>query len=208
MPKPKKTVSRFDLSNAVNLGNLGRPAATRNVQTVMVAVPDPAPDPNKGPGQRVVANANRRVDILEWERSHGRIGDDAYREGRVAQTIFERAASTGGGSTWREGSRVDAEIAKELAILRRIATAELTEDYLKFLRDALGAVDASIVRQVLSENRRYADVELPRRKLKAPDEEELYRRRAGKPPESHVSYIARRFRDALETLAIAAGQRR
>jgi hypothetical protein len=37
------------------------------------------------------------------------------------------------------------------------------DDYMGFMRDAAGAVDAAIVRQVLGENRSYADVELPRR---------------------------------------------
>ena len=215
MAQPKKTVSRFDLSNAVSLGHCGNPPASNNVETVTVAVPDP----HKGPGQRVLAKTNRRVDILEWERSHDRISDDAYREGRVAQAIFERAGFRGGGSTWRQGSRVDAEIAKELAIIGLISDARIVDDYMDFLRDTLGkqSPDAAIVRQVLGENRRYADVVLPRHRLKAlPNGEELLAqqeagrlaKRKAKPREKYVTYIAQRFRDALESMADAAGQKR
>jgi hypothetical protein len=171
-------------------------------------VADPQPHPRKGPGQRVLARVNRRIDILEWERSHDRISDDAYREGRVVQWMFERAGLSGG-STWREGSRVDAEIAKELAILRHIAAATTIDDYMGFMRDALGEVDAAIVRQVLGENRGYGDVEMPRRRMPVPAAKvPAFGRQKPKPGERYASYVARRFRDALETLAAAAAQQR
>lgn len=194
----KRIVSRYDLTGAVDLGQLGKPAHSPNVSTATVAVDDPKPDPNKAAGQRVLARVNRRVDILEWERSHDRLSDDAYREGRIAQAIFERAGVAGGGSAWREGSRVDAEIAKELAVLRHIATAKLTDEYVAFLRRALGTIDAKIVRQVLGENRNYADVELPRRRLTSREPGGTRR----------TNYVAQRFRDALETLAAAAARKR
>jgi hypothetical protein len=151
----------------------------------LVAVQDPLPNPTGPAGQRVLASVNRRVDILEWERSHDRISDAAYFAGRVAQAVLERANRGVGSSTWRQGSRVDAELAKELAIIHSLENGRKVEDHLKHLQTTLGTVDAAIVRQILGDNLKYGDVRLPGR---------------SKVVSGYETYIARRFRDALEFL--------
>jgi hypothetical protein len=212
----KGRTDRYELDGARSYGQQGEPSkyAVRvgHVAIATVAVADPAPDPNGGPGQRVLAAVNRRVDILEHERAHGRISDEAYFQGRIVQALFERGGLSGG-STWHDSPRVDAEVAKELAIIRRIAGARAVEGKIEQLRDVLGTTDAAIVRQVLGENRSYAEVTqtldlrtaaaeqggtgnfVPYGKggKRAPSRREVAARR--------ISYIAQRFRDALETLA-------
>jgi hypothetical protein len=193
MASPRGRADRYELNKAADTGQRASlpPNAIRsgNVAIDTVAVPDPKPHPDRGPGQRLIATVNRRVDILEHERSHGRISNEAYLEGRLVQAIFERTGLSGG-STWNAGSRVDAEIAKELAIIRRVDTARAITVRVELLKNALGLVDAEIVRQILGENRKYVDVVLPQRMATAET-----------PRERGVSYIAQRFRDALETLA-------
>lgn len=199
MGKAKGRADRYDLADARDLGQRGEPPSharrVKNVEidTVAILDPNPAYDGQGRPVlKRDLANVNRRVDILEYEHSHRRISVEAYREGRVAQALFERAGISGG-STWFQGSRVDAEVAKEIAVLRRITDARTIEWKMAELRDALGTVDSTIVRQILGENRKYADVVLPQRRAEN--------------RERGISYIAQRFRDALETLAREARRR-
>ncbi|TMJ05812.1 MAG: hypothetical protein E6G97_02070 [Alphaproteobacteria bacterium] len=182
--RPHRT-GRYDTTNACDLGVRGVPPESRNIAVSLVAVPDPNPDPDRGAGQRVLANVNRRVDILEWERSHDRISDGAYRAGRLSQAILERASRGVGSSTWQQGSRVDAELAKEISIIHALEDARKVKAHLQYLGSTLGKLDTLILHQVLGENRTYGKVELPNI------------RRTG----TYESYIARRFRDALEALA-------
>lgn len=165
------------------------------MSVALVAVADPLPNSRGPAGQRILANVNRRVDILEWERSHARISDAAYFAGRVAQAALERANRGVGSSTWSQGSRVDAERAKELGIIRALESARMVEAHLRHLQVTLGKVDAAIVRQVLGDNLKYGDVRLPGRSNVV---------------SGYETYIARRFRDALELLGeeeIARGSR-
>jgi hypothetical protein len=216
---------RYDLVEARDLGQRGEPPKSRNIQTAMVAIADPAAlpppfdpkKPYKGP-QRFVATANRRVDILEYERSHRRIGNEAYLEGRIVQAVFERQGLSGG-SAWNSGSRIDAEVAKEIAIIRRLDTARAIDARLDELRDILGDIDAKILRQVLGENRSYAEVEhsgllkAAAARGGAEDWAPLGKGGVAKPAKAEVrarrvTYIAQRFRDALETLARATRRKR
>ena len=198
MGKAKGRADRYDLAEARDLGQRGEPSPhalkNKNIEVDTAAVLNPLFDPNSKKSERVIANVNRRVDILEYEHSHRRISVEAYREGRVVQALFERSGIIGG-STWSAGSRIDAEVAKEIAILRRIADARTIQVQMKMLHDALGknSIDVVIIRQVLGENRRYADVVLPQRKANN--------------RERGIGYIAQRFRDALETLARGARRR-
>lgn len=196
MGKAKGRADRYDLADARDLGQRGEPTSharrVKNVEIDTAAVLDPTFDAQSKSSQRVIANVNRRVDILEYEHSHRRISVEAYREGRMVQALFERAGISGG-STWFQGSRVDAEVAKEIAVLRRITDARTIEWKMAELRDALGTVDSTIIRQILGENRKYADVVLPQRRAEN--------------RERGISYIAQRFRDALETLAREARRR-
>lgn len=209
---------RYNLEEARDLGNRAQPPRTKNIDPVTVAIPDPKalpppfdPDkPYKGP-QRFIGTVNRRVDILEYERSHGRISNEAYLEGRIVQAMFERQGLPGG-STWTNGSRIDAELAKEMAILRRVDAAAAITAQLKKLRDLLGDIDTGILRQVLGENRVYAEVAQTRFLNAAAADGGVAEweplgaggmvKRDGKTVRrERIAYVAQRFRDALETLA-------
>jgi hypothetical protein len=168
------------------------PAIAAKVELMTAAVPDPIPDPNRKVSKlgvaAVRAQINRRVDILEHERSHKRITAAAYRTGRVAQAVFERA-HLGGASTWAEGSRVDTSRAKEMAIVRKLLNSRTIKAHLEWIRDVLGSTDAEVVRQVIGENRRYGEVRIPHPHLLGLDHG------------YSITIIAHRFRYALETLA-------
>jgi hypothetical protein len=198
---------RYDLSRASDFGKTPDKAASGKIEPGRVAVRDP--EPHLEIPRRVIATVNRRVDILEVERSHDRISARAYRAGRLAQAVFERAG-LGGSGAWREGSRVDAELAKELKIVANIDRARLIKGYVARLRKCLGHLDAEILRQVLGDNRRYPEVALPKGRLvdgryvpryalqKGAGDKDLVKTMRS---ERNATYIARRFRDALETLS-------
>src|SRR3954465_14923153 len=101
-PTPRRSHTnlrdRYELRGAVEPAN-GRavPPRSRNAFTALVAVEDPHADPQSGRKGRLIAPVNRRVDILELERSHGRISDEAYCAGRLAQAIWEKARGPGAG---------------------------------------------------------------------------------------------------------------
>jgi hypothetical protein len=214
---PNKADRGFDryapstLREANDLGHRPEPPDTDDVETSLVAIPDPNPDPNRAVGrgshgQTVRATVNRRVDILEYECSHGRITAMAYRAGRVLQGVFERA-QLGGASTWAEGSRVDTSRAKEMAVVRKLLNARTIQAHLKWTRKVLGSTDAEIVRQVIGENRRYGDVALPGQHVRgrlaraAFEHAQLVQPQLLPERERDRNYIAHRFRDALESLA-------
>jgi len=215
MKEKKGRADRYDLSGAHDLGTRGEAVrhAERvgHIATERVAVADPAPDPKGGPDQRIVVTVNRRVDVLEYERAHGRIGNEAYLEGRIVQALFERTGLSAG-STWNQGSRVDAVVAKEIAVIRKIDSARAIKAKLDELQRILGETDMRILRQVLGENIPYADVRQDGNVKAAAERAGAHdwiaygeggkRKPAkGEVRARRVNYIAQRFRDALETLA-------
>lgn len=161
---------------------LARPAKCANVKTATAAVPDPFGDGT----ERVLVTINRRVDILETERSHQRLTEAAYRTGRLLQAIFERAGGVGS-SNWMGVSRQDPMIAQELRVLHSIMAAEEIEKLLRRIRARLGWIDARLLQRILGERWTFgqcADV-------------------VGRNGERGERYVAARFRDALEDLAEA-----
>lgn len=142
------------------------------------------------PGAAILATVNRRVDVLEDERSHGRISEAAYREGRVAQAVFERARGPGS-SNWSAETRVDAFTAKELSIIYALDSAARIQRLVDWLRGELGRIDANILQRVLGEQKSFGEVATLQ----------------GKSGDRGISYVAHRFRDALEALASARAAR-
>src|SRR5262245_12942851 len=182
----QRSQGRYDLSGARSPPNgLGRPPASLNARTAVGAVADPLE-----PGERLCVTIDRRVDILEDERAHGRISEAAYQVGRVAQAVFERARGPGH-SNWQGNVRVDAYTAKELAIIHGIEAAERITRLVGWMRRELGRIDANILQRVLGEQKSYAEVAALR----------------GKGGERGTRYVAARFRDALESLAKAKAAR-
>jgi len=182
----KGALSRYDLTGAREPAN-GRamPPRSANVFTAVVAVPDPNPDPYGRRDERVIATVNRRVDILETERSAGRISDGAYAVGRIVQAVFERARGLGPAPGWRERDRVDAAWVHEAAIVHALEDARKLRAHKERIRSALGMIDARLLEQILGERLTYAECAAAR----------------GRAGERGVAYYAARFRDALEALA-------
>jgi hypothetical protein len=193
--RPRKTFGRYDFDGARDpAGGRGTPARKRMVPLSQVAIDDPgeimrtesgrAWERKEGSG-RIFANAHRRADILEWERSHSLISDPAYWAGRLAQAVFERYRGPGAGNQWREGDRVDAASAHEHAIIKLLEDRAAVKALVEKIRGRLGIIDANIVRRLLADRMSYTDVAAL----------------TGKRGDRGARYVALRFRDALETLA-------
>lgn len=183
---------RYTTRGAIDPGAVTR--STRGVSLAIVAVEDPLPDPTRPPlsqPPRVLAAANRRVDILEWEISHGRIKPSEYNVGRIAQAIFERMSSARLGSGgFSPGDKVDQATAHELAVIYKVDDARTVVAWCKRIERAIGPIDARLLRQILGDRLSFSDVAASR----------------GRAGEKGTRYYAERFRDALEELdgALAA----
>lgn len=124
---------------------IATPPITRNVQTVLGVVTDPM----DAVGELYVS-INRKVDILEQERSHKRISEAGYRIGRQLQATFEAGSRMGSGAMWREGDRVDAAQAKEAAIVRNVEVAQRIDAEMARLASEVGAHGAAFLRAILT----------------------------------------------------------
>jgi len=181
-------LSRYDLAGARESAD-GRalPPASANAFTAVVAVPDPDQDSGGRRDERVIATVNRRVDILETERAAGRISDAAYGVGRIVQAVFERARGVRHSGSWKTNDRVDTSWRAEVALIRSIEEARKVQIYKDRIRVALGMIDARLVERILGDRLSYAQCAALQ----------------GKDGERGISYVATRFRDALEALADA-----
>lgn len=173
----------------------GIPAQGRvsaGVEIAHVNVADPLDIPQAGkPPARVRVAANVRASILDWERHRGLINDDQHRVGVVIERLFEMAAGGGGGGGNDSGVRLDPGTRKEMAIIFGIERARSTLSMLDGVREIVGVVDALVLRRVLGDRWTYDAVaaELDRKEKTEPGSERSAR------------YAARRYRDALATLA-------
>lgn len=180
-------ISRYDGGyDAYIPGNLGRPPASANVRTAVGAVQDPME-----PGKRIHATINRRVDVLEIERSHKRITEAAYMTGRVAQAIFERTGHAPDRDRDPAGDRSKLEYVRDLPMILAIDDARTVAAYEKWIVSVLGHMDSRILRYVIRDGRTFAQLAEDR----------------GRGGRQGTSYYADRFRDALETLAHALAAR-
>jgi len=200
--KPTPSRGRYDLAGARAPGSgFGRPPPNVHVRTRIVAVEDPGELVRSESGAhthrqagegRLHVTVNHRVDVLEHERAHRRISEAAYRVGRIAQAVFERARGPGA-SSWTTDVRIDAYTAKELAIIHGLDNAERIANLVHWLRTGagLGRVDANILQRVLGESKSFSEVATLQ----------------GKSGDRGARYVAERFRDALEALAHAKAAR-
>lgn len=143
------------------------------------------------PGETYTATFNRRTDLLEYEKAHERLSEQQYLVGRQVQEVLERARPAGCGGGWSQGDRVDAELSKEITILRSITSAHEVRKLFDRIRQEVGPPDADLLRDILGERQAFADVAAQRGGIRKHD----------------TSYYARRFRDALETLVEAFAAR-
>lgn len=177
---PKRSLGRYDFGgDAWRPADLGRPPASANVQVSVVAVPDPYT-----PDRRVIAHVNRRVDILELERSRRAISEGAYRTGRELQHVLE-ARNRLGAASLDATSTITGE-QKAGAMHGRLAhVIDTSAGYLDFVRTIVGLADAALLARILGERKNYRDCAA------------LW----GRGGDRGGRYIAGRFRDALEALA-------
>ena len=161
-------------------GDLGSPPQSRNKATAIAAVIDPMGDGE----ERILATVNRRVDVLEEERSHNLISEAAYRNGRTVQGILERAGRIGG-SNWAGASRKDPAEVRDTHAQRMIDDGRVAEGWRRRIRDRLGIIDARLIDRVLADGLSYAECASL----------------IGRSGDRGKSYVAARFRDALEELS-------
>ncbi|WP_375408538.1 hypothetical protein [uncultured Methylobacterium sp.] len=136
---------------------MGSPVGQPKSQVVVVrndkatvAVADPYE-----PGKRIQATVNRRVDLLEYERSHGNITVSQYEVGRQVQATFERAA---GARNTRDRAAIDETIVdrskrtelKDLAAVRAIDSAREVQELMVKIERAIGGVPAHFLRELLT----------------------------------------------------------
>lgn len=183
-PARKRPASRYDLTGAREPAS-GRHQPPGRPQHAFAAVA--VPDPYDPQAPRTIATANRRVDILEFERSARRISDAAYAVGRIVQAVFERARGLRPAGGWHVGDRVDVSWAHEAAIVYALEDARKLHIYKERIRAALGMIDARLLERVLGDRLSYSECAALQ----------------GKSGERGTSYVATRFRDALEALADA-----
>jgi hypothetical protein len=193
-PRPPGRYNQQTIRVAADVG-LGAPAPSLRIRTAIVAVQDPYPDADGRRGY-VRATVNRVADILELERSHGRLDEAEYQIGRQIQRTYERARGPGS-SNWRGGDRIAASVAVNNAIERGVEAAQAITALDDKLRRDLGEMDAMILRRILGEGRNYRGVAAM----------------TGPETERRAAYIAERFRDALRALsnrwaAVGAGRSR
>ncbi|BAQ43988.1 MULTISPECIES: hypothetical protein [Methylobacterium] len=179
---------RYDRSGAYQHGaGVGRPARPEAVPTAVVAIDDP-----HEPGKRLFAAVNRRVDILEDERSHGRITVSQYETARQVQAVFERASGARLGSGgWGIGGSRDQTIAHELQVIYAIEDARVIKALLGRVEKAVGTVGARFLKSVLADRQTFAQAAEAR----------------GKAGERGTSQVAAHFRILLEGLDEAFASR-
>lgn len=167
----------------------GTSASPQNVPTTIGAVQDPY-----SPKDKLAVSVNRRTDVLEWEYSHGRLTEAAYRVGREIQAVFERATGRSA-SNWSQGDRVDAYASKELQIIHGIMKAETVQTYMDRIVRTVGMVGARFLRAILCDGSTFTSVATAR----------------GRNNEAGRGAAASQFRQLLEDLAeefAARGQQR
>lgn len=179
--KKRRSQGRYDPQRQARMpaNGLARPPVSTNVSAALAVVQDPME-----PGAELYVTVNRRVDILEGERSRHRITEGAYRVGREIQRTFERASRVGSGSQWREGDRVDMQVAKEAAIHRNIEIARAVDGEMKRLTREVGIVGAEFLRDILGDGASFKE----------------YADRTGRAGDRGATYVANRFRTMLEDI--------
>ncbi len=142
-----RSLGRYDSRHTARAPATGlAKSPTPHLATAVAAVPDPLES-----GARILATVNRRTDILEIERSHGRISEAAYAVGRMLQQAFERQARLGSASYWSEVGRIDSGERHELAIGHAVDDARQVLALTGKVQDAVGVVGARFLRAIIGE---------------------------------------------------------
>jgi len=162
-------------------GGIARARPSLGVRTAVGVVPNPL-----APGSTIQVAINRRVDLLEQERSHRRISESAYLTGRQLQAVFERGVGAGLGE-WNLDGGSGARANTDMQAVHGLMDAHATIHWQKRLHAAVGAIGAEFLRTSLAEN------------LSFPELAERY----GQSGERGVAVIAGQWRWMMEQLATA-----
>jgi hypothetical protein len=183
----RKTLGRHDLAGATEpVGGYAQPARSLHNSRSRVAIVAVQEPPPYGDG-RIRIKALARVDFLDQMRRMALIDEAMLAAGREVERKLERGARIGCGGQWREGDRVDAATAHDVALRNGYQRSLEVNGFLGWLVHELGRRDARLVCKVLGDRKSF--------KQCAIDE--------GKSGDRGRRYMAERFRDALETLAKA-----
>jgi hypothetical protein len=140
------------------------------------------------PHDRVLATVNKRVDVLEHERSHGWITEQAAETGREFQRLHELVDSVPS-SNWEGRSHVDAAAAHEEAIARRHVAVHTIQRYRRQAIKRIGLFGWWFLRRAIVEGVSF-------QRLGADN---------GYPNEKGREWAARTFRRLLEEMSLAVG---
>jgi hypothetical protein len=155
---------------------VARPPPSLNVRTALVAVPDPL-DPNA----RIQATVNIATDLLETEKAHGRISEQAYRVGCAIQAAYE-----GERNSDAPNERVDVSTNPDHGMVCALDRAQRRVALQQHIEHLVGVIGAKMLRMILVEgftfNQYAAQV-------------------AKRPGERGTAYVAGRFRSLLEEMA-------
>lgn len=204
-------VHRGDFRQAVeNTNGLARATPQLKSRTAIAAVDCPidCATPSLGrPVRRVLVSVNRTTDVLELERSHGRISDQAYATGRLLQEVFERAHGLKGRSvsSFAPGAGGDPAQARERQMIRGITQAQDVEFWMGELRAAVGSIGAEFMQRFLELGESYAAVAASR--MTRDRLAELKGGKAKDPSERQTAAVADQFRRMLEDVTEAFAAR-
>ena len=147
----RRSVGRYDGGTASGADHRARPKPNLNVRTAVGRVDDPWE-----PGQKVAVTINRRVDILEAERSQKRISEGAYRVGREIQAAYELGGRSS--SDWLGAGGGDPVTARENAMMGQVTWANTRVALMKRIVKAIGEEGAKHVHRIIGDGWSYRDV--------------------------------------------------
>jgi hypothetical protein len=143
--------------------------------------------PAGGGNERLRAKVNRKVDILEDERSHGHITDAEYQVGRALMRVFEEAPRPGSTSNWCRAGRVDVSVSQGQAFEHHLDAAKKIKAQRERVVRVIGEAGYRFLERILRDGQTYAQV------AAATTGDSAHKRR----------FVAQRFRRCLSDLVEA-----
>lgn len=156
IPKPKPTTLgryRFDARGRPlppEREPAHRPEPSLQARTAIVTIRD-------ADGLPVAATVNRRVSILEDERSHGRISEGAYQAGGSLARVFELASRIGSTSSPHGGSSLTGDQKASRMDERRCEAVDAIRAEEAKARLVVGEIGVRLLRRILGERMSYED---------------------------------------------------